>query len=614
MSAENLDDLKSHPAWMRLEPRSRSNDFSQGLQARTADPLWMLARQWQTGEFHGEDAGSPLEAYLHYGTQVLDRVLLGQTAELYLGRQPLEWIVEREKTKLDWRTRVQAGQQFEGLLRLELAAEITEKVAEIIQAYRQRYPIELPSGEEWVQTDQRTRRFLEFVNGRALDGKKLLEEMDLSGGGQHKVPVVEGLQPDQLAHVLSKLVDWCSRLDIGLAASKPPAWRTEQLDYRFEVNPAEPSETNQTRLVAPGYRNGVLDWHTFNTVSEYQGKWETQSLKMTPVRISLAGASPRWWAFEDGAVNFGQLDVAKPDLARLILMEFVLVYGDDWFAIPLTVEAGNLVKIDGLSVVDVFGQKDNLVSARQKVRQSILAGGGDPDDPLLRFELFTLSPASLADKPGMGDPEAPGAGVKSKSGAEVDNVLLVPPIAGLRQESAPLEEVRFLRDEGANMVWAVEQFVRDGLGRQVTGLSAQAERISRRQEAETEDSQPTSRDAPRYRLATTVPENWFPFIPSNARSRLGWTGIRLRRAEMLRNMDDEAPVSIPAMSHLLGLEDELLLWLEESVVPRSGLWYQLTAQRLRWFDGKTYVWLGRKVLAGRGEGSSGLRFDVLIDK
>ena len=30
-----------------------------GLQARLYDPLWLLARQWQIGEFQGEDNGSP---------------------------------------------------------------------------------------------------------------------------------------------------------------------------------------------------------------------------------------------------------------------------------------------------------------------------------------------------------------------------------------------------------------------------------------------------------------------------------------------------------------------------------------------------------------------------
>ena len=30
--------------------------------ARVFDPLWLMARQWQVGEFQGEDAGSPVIA------------------------------------------------------------------------------------------------------------------------------------------------------------------------------------------------------------------------------------------------------------------------------------------------------------------------------------------------------------------------------------------------------------------------------------------------------------------------------------------------------------------------------------------------------------------------
>ena len=34
------------------------------LQAQIRDPLWLLARQWQVGEFAGDDAGSPVQAVL----------------------------------------------------------------------------------------------------------------------------------------------------------------------------------------------------------------------------------------------------------------------------------------------------------------------------------------------------------------------------------------------------------------------------------------------------------------------------------------------------------------------------------------------------------------------
>src|SRR5262245_14176149 len=54
----------SATTWWRLEPLPTSDDVSEALQARVADPLWMLARQWQFNEFQGEDAGSPIKADL----------------------------------------------------------------------------------------------------------------------------------------------------------------------------------------------------------------------------------------------------------------------------------------------------------------------------------------------------------------------------------------------------------------------------------------------------------------------------------------------------------------------------------------------------------------------
>ena len=47
-------------SWTRLEPGIRTPDLQAGIEARTHDPLWMLARQWQFGEFRAEDAGTPI--------------------------------------------------------------------------------------------------------------------------------------------------------------------------------------------------------------------------------------------------------------------------------------------------------------------------------------------------------------------------------------------------------------------------------------------------------------------------------------------------------------------------------------------------------------------------
>jgi hypothetical protein len=44
----------------RLETQPTAIRLQAGLAAPLADPLWLLARQWQFNEFEGEDAGTPL--------------------------------------------------------------------------------------------------------------------------------------------------------------------------------------------------------------------------------------------------------------------------------------------------------------------------------------------------------------------------------------------------------------------------------------------------------------------------------------------------------------------------------------------------------------------------
>ena len=50
--------------------------------------------------------------------------------------------------------------------------------------------------------------------------------------------------------------------------------------------------------------------------------------------------------------------------------------------------------------------------------------------------------------------------------------------------------------------------------------------------------------------------------------------------------------------------------VREEEVPREGARVTRAYQLARWFDGTTFLWLGRRKVVGRGEGSSGLRFDI----
>ena len=99
--------MASITSWLRLEPRCRNADMNTGLQARLYDPLWLLARQWQIGEFQGEDNGSPAAAQWHGESARFTRYAPGALADratvagqAFDGRTiPLETLVECEPVR-----------------------------------------------------------------------------------------------------------------------------------------------------------------------------------------------------------------------------------------------------------------------------------------------------------------------------------------------------------------------------------------------------------------------------------------------------------------------------------------------------------------------------------
>ena len=54
-------------------------------------------------------------------------------------------------------------------------------------------------------------------------------------------------------------------------------------------------------------------------------------------------------------------------------------------------------------------------------------------------------------------------------------------------------------------------------------------------------------------------------------------------------------------------------FLREEEVPRAGVVVTESFQRTRWRDRHAWVWLGVRKQTGRGEGSSGLAFDRIVD-
>jgi hypothetical protein len=151
------------------------------------------------------------------------------------------------------------------------------------------------------------------------------------------------------------------------------------------------------------------------------------------------------------------------------------------------------------------------------------------------------------------------------------------------------------------MVWGVEEIIPDATGRGINGHEA-ADRTGVLPEPIVDSPAPI-----RYLLGTTVPENWIPFLPVQ---RPGSTqDIAFQRAAMPKM--GTPPRDIVRAKGVLLNEPPLPWFVNEEEVPFAGTVITRSYQRVRWYDGRTYVWIGRRRETGRGVGSSNLRFDQI---
>jgi hypothetical protein len=268
------------------------------------------------------------------------------------------------------------------------------------------------------------------------------------------------------------------------------------------------------------------------------------------------------------------------------------VYANDWFVIPHTLPAGAIATIRAFAVTNTFGERLWITAADQ---------GADTD--WQRWSMFTINVR--------GQPDAP-----------ADATLLLLPTAAKLQESDPTEDVLLIRDEVANMVWGIERSVPVATGDTERGIEAARETLAFYQ-AQLDAGggpppPPPAANAPiSYRVMSTVPENWIPFIPVHVDGSN--REIQLQRAAMPRILegDPNPPAKVTPRTRLLrqGLDNappEPYFVFEEEV-PRAGTRLYECYQRTRWTDGRVYLWLRVRRQTGRGEGSSGLRFDELVD-
>jgi len=593
--------------WNRLEGRPRTVNFTRALRTEIRDALWMLTRQWQVGEFSGEDAGSPVFAKVHVATSKLTRFRAGAGPAVdFRDDIPLETQVEQ----LPWRTRI--GRDKVSLdLRLMAGRRWLRHLAGIGNygaLFAGKYKFDLPdptqASDAAVCADPEVWQGFAAVAGRAVDGISLYEYLK-GGSGRHAYDglAVLDIHKPALDDASRSFVSWVDRLISRPSAPDNPAWRASRFEYRFACS--APVASGEKVYVADEYHHGTLDWHSLDVDPSLPSleppdagagaadPRKSVTRTMIPVPLTYAGMpQPRWWGIEDRRTNFGEITPDTTDLAKLLFIEFGLVYSNDWFIIPLTLESGTLVSLRGLMVTTVFGE-----------RIWVTAAGSGQDEDWQRWSMYTHSTRG--------------------KGRNADTDLLLLPTVPKVQEGRPLEQVVLMRDEMANMVWAIEKTIPapDGDGRSGASSARATRAYLERLVAAAGSAGPAliheNEAKIRYDIMSSVPENWIPLIPVRADG--GGRAIELQRAALPRIIEGDTapPVRVRPRTSLLrvGLDQSSPqpFFVPEEEVPRAGAIVSLGYQRTRWLDGSVFVWSGARKVTGRGEGSSGLAFDRLVD-
>lgn len=575
--------MASITSWTRLEPRCRDETLSEGLPATLHDPLWMLARQWQLGEFTAHDGGAPVLAHIRTVSAPLSRYRpgtgehAGQVHPYDPHAQPLEVLIagdvpdEPEHGSSDLRAAAEAGVHFARLLKHHGAGDYAA-------VYRERYAIEPPHDDSPAGISADAARVLSVVAGRVIDGTRLYRVLaqlprdpDGNLGELPPEPPIAGDDHDDVAIAAGSWLTWYEQT-YGVHNRPRPAWNPERMTHEFATSAMTGhGEVAVEAVEHPGDR---LDWHSFDHAPSMTlrnnpaADDEAQEVLTTalPGRVRYRGMpTSRWWEFEDARVDYGAIETGPEDLARLLFIELAITYGNDWFLVPVDIDVGSLCEVRSLIVTDTFG------------RRTLIRHYTDVDGPDSAWRMFDHA---------------------TEPGHPVGRMLLLAPSLPASHHGPAVEEVLLRRDTLASLAWAVEQTVPDVIGKPV----------DRRAGALSGDAgQPDESREPRapyaYRLSTEVPAHWLPLVPVQGPSP---GSVRLVRGRMHATDDERQGTALGTV-----LRPNRPLALLDQDLPRAGLRVTRRDERTRWSDGSTHLWRSHRRLTAGGEAWSGLRHDII---
>jgi hypothetical protein len=568
--------MASITTWSRLVPITRSFDVARALSAEIRDPLWLLAVQRRIGELRGEDTGSPAFVRIaHKKTPLTDLVFrsgTGSDTTVALDpNKPFEAQILAEPHAADLAMQVELSVTFMRMLDEAFGGTAPSTIKD---RYRTATGFGLASAatSQFDPIDAATAAFNLVASGRALNGVVAYQKAKL-GEIPNEVQQVLGPGDDaKIQAAYSAFAPWVEAVYGEIGSVDPKGWNPKRLEY--DVRARFGSGSTTTLVVRPN-ETGSVDWKSFDvessTTDPFPSSLVPEVARDVPTDLRFPGMpAPRFWDFESGDLPLPDVDVARNQLLQLLVIDFAMIYGVDWFVTPLTMEVGHAVKIDSLVVYDVFGGRTVVDRVEEQV-------------PPVKFSMF---------------------GVTAPAGTS-GSFMVLPPAAGRALQHGPsMEEVRFVRDEVANMAWGIEAITASRIGEQRRGN----ERDSAVDAAAPPLPEPPATDAPlRYQVESRVPAQWIPFLVPN-----GAPSTELEKGATLRRNELGNPVPVPALGKILNPTGLLSYRINEEEVPKSGAKVERLLYLSRSRDGKSYLWTARRKRIGSEETQSGLRFDAVL--
>ncbi len=368
--------MASITTFARLEPQPRRGDVTVGSAAPIRDPLWLLARQWQVGEFAGHDGGSPIVARWRgvaaAPTRLVAGPILPNTAVDAPGfdpaAAPLESIIERVTAPLPIdadtsdgiRLAVDTGRHFLALL----GRQVTSR--DYRGDFLARYLLAMPSDEQLAALDPATAAFARLHAERSLDGRLLRAEL-----ADHDVPRLgSAIEPGDVAEVRQAAAAWLAWLATLFDDADPDTlcWQPTRFEYTASMAGRRSADPfGETTLTAPRYDRDTIDWYEFDVNGEVNLGTRPAEAGLTATRTVVPSAvtapglpAARFWEFEDGRLNIAAIRPANTDLAQVLLVETLSAYGNDWYVIGIELPVGRIVESASLVVTDTFGVRTLL--------------------------------------------------------------------------------------------------------------------------------------------------------------------------------------------------------------------------------------------------------------